>query len=416
MKKFAVAILFILPFILVQAQNKKVLFIGNSYTAANNLPQMIVDLALSTGDAMDYQAHTPGGARFLQHAVDPTVFDMIRSENWDYVVLQAQSQEPSWPISQVSTEVFPYAKILCDSIRAINPCSIPLFYMTWGRKNGDQMNCASWPPVCTYEGMDSLLNLRYRMMANDNNAYVSPVGEVWKYIRKYYPTLELYEPDESHPSAAGSYVAACAFYTLIFEKDPIQIFNNLNLSLTDAMAIRAATRLIVFDSLSKWNVGKYVPKADFDFVNDSNRVAIANNSNFGLEYKWYFGDGESSTHENPIHYYDTDGEYTIQLFVSKCGAIDSFSKKVTISTIGFACSELDGIILFPNPTTGIIEISNAQEIEHIVVLDQQGRMVMSKSQLKQDYIDISILDNGIYFLKIQLKNQQAELVRKVLKE
>ncbi|MBT7038289.1 MAG: hypothetical protein HN921_00480, partial [Bacteroidetes bacterium] len=59
MKKFAVAILFILPFILVQAQNKKVLFIGNSYTAANNLPQMIVDLALSTGDAMDYQAHTP---------------------------------------------------------------------------------------------------------------------------------------------------------------------------------------------------------------------------------------------------------------------------------------------------------------------------------------------------------------------
>ena len=50
--------------------------------------------------------------------------------------------------------------------------------MTWGRENGDQSNCQSWPPVCTYEGMDDLLRERYMIMANDNNALVAPVGAV----------------------------------------------------------------------------------------------------------------------------------------------------------------------------------------------------------------------------------------------
>ena len=33
---------------------------------------------------------------------------------------------------------------------------IPVFFMTWGRENGDDMNCPNWPPVCTYEGVDDL--------------------------------------------------------------------------------------------------------------------------------------------------------------------------------------------------------------------------------------------------------------------
>lgn len=415
MKKFTIALLFLLPIIFVNAQNKKVLFIGNSYTAANNLSQLVQDLALSAGDGLTVHAHDPGGTRLSNHATDPMVFDLIRAQSWDYVVLQAQSQEPSWPISQVQSEVFPYAKILCDSIRAINPCCIPLFYMTWGRKNGDQMNCPSWPPVCTYQGMDSLLNLRYRMMAEGNDAYISPVGAVWHYIRDNNPTIELYEPDESHPSMAGSYLAACTFYAMIFEKDPTNITNDFNLNSTEALAIRNAAKKNVYDSLSKWNVGKYNPVADFEFDNDSNRVAFTNKSIYGLSYVWNFGDGILSPEENPIHFYDTDGEYTIQLFVSKCGEVDSFSKKVVISTIGMNNSLRKSISLYPNPTTGIIEISNAEEIEQIIVLDQQGKTMLFVGQLTENYLDISSLSKGIYFLKIHLKNE-IEFVRKVVKE
>lgn len=73
------------------ADRKQVLFIGNSYTAANNLPQMVQQMAESTGDVLFYDAHTPGGARFMQHASNPTVLNKLEAEAWDYVVLQAQS-------------------------------------------------------------------------------------------------------------------------------------------------------------------------------------------------------------------------------------------------------------------------------------------------------------------------------------
>jgi hypothetical protein len=392
---------------IVHAQDIKVLFIGNSYTASNNLPEIVKDCAVSAGDNLFVQAHMPGGTRLMSHASDPVVYDLIRSEEWDYVVLQAQSQEPSWPISQVQSEVFPYAKQLCDSIRSIHPCAMPLFFMTWGRENGDQYNCASWPPVCTYEGMDSLLNLRYRMMAEDNDAYVAPVGAVWRYIRENFPQVNLYEPDESHPNATGSYVAAMTFYSLIFQKDPNLVSHNAHLGQQAANNVRSVVKTVVYDSLSKWNVGKYKPKADFEYSIDSNQLQLTNTSTFGLEYLWYFGDGNSSGEKNPVHIYASDGEYTLRLYVSKCGQIDSISKNITISTTALPEEMKPKCTIFPNPSHGFIEISDPEMIKSIEICDQQGKMVYSYKVLVNGTLEISDLKKGIYFLTIHLKHEQG---------
>jgi hypothetical protein len=40
-------------------------------------------------------------------------------------------------------------------------------------------------------------------MAETNDAIVAPVGAVWNYIRQNHPEIELYNPDESHPSLIG---------------------------------------------------------------------------------------------------------------------------------------------------------------------------------------------------------------------
>ena len=97
---------------------EEVLFLGNSYTGANNLPSLTAQVALSAGDTLIYDSNTPGGYRFLNHAADATSVAKIMSNDWDHVILQAQSQEPSWPDGQVAVEVFPYAEILCDTIRS----------------------------------------------------------------------------------------------------------------------------------------------------------------------------------------------------------------------------------------------------------------------------------------------------------
>ncbi|AEA45153.1 hypothetical protein [Fluviicola taffensis] len=76
------------------SNSKNVLFLGNSYTSANNLPQMIADAAASVGDTLNYESETPGGA-FLANLINfPSYYNgvsKIMNGGWDHVVMQDQS-------------------------------------------------------------------------------------------------------------------------------------------------------------------------------------------------------------------------------------------------------------------------------------------------------------------------------------
>lgn len=231
---------------------KKVLFIGNSYVYTNDLPNMLKTLALGCGDTIEYSQSTPGGCTFNNHLSNSTTMGFISQPGWDYVILQEQSLLPSFPISQVQNECFPYAQQLCEKIRNTNPDAGIIFFMTWGRKNGDAGNCRYYEPLCTYEGMDSLLYWRYMEMAETNHTAVAPVGRVWHVLRDQHPEIELYSSDESHPSPAGTYAAALTFYTMIFQNSPSCVTNDLTLSTADAQAIRETVETVVFDSLDFW--------------------------------------------------------------------------------------------------------------------------------------------------------------------
>jgi plastocyanin len=388
-----------------QGRTKRALFLGNSYTGVNNLPQMVAAVSNSNGDTLLFDSNTPGGYTFQGHSTNAASLAKIAVGNWDYVVLQEQSQFPSFPISQVQTSVFPYAQFLDSVINAQNPCAETVFYMTWGRKNGDASNCASWPPVCSYSGMDSLLNLRYRMMAENNDAILSPVGAVWKYIRQNYPTLELYQSDDSHPSVAGTYAAACCFYTAMFRKDPTTITFNSTLSTTEAAIIRAATKLIVFDNLMDWHIGEYDPAANFTYsISAGNQVAFTNSSLNATTFTWNFGDGETSSSNNPTHTYPAAGTYTVQLIAEECGLSDTINQTITISAPSGVneISQTADLTIYPNPVTSVLFVNQdfSSNLTYSIVSIagqewQKGNLSNSEKQ-----IHVSSLPEGIYFLKL----------------
>ncbi|HPX75489.1 MAG TPA: hypothetical protein PLW77_02780, partial [Bacteroidales bacterium] len=100
------------------AQEKSVLFIGNSYTYSNEgVPTALKKIAESLGEEVNTEMIAPGGYRFSNHCTNQATLDLINSRNWDYVVLQEQSQYPSFPPDQVENEVYPYAASLCNTIR-----------------------------------------------------------------------------------------------------------------------------------------------------------------------------------------------------------------------------------------------------------------------------------------------------------
>lgn len=378
--------------------SKKVLFLGNSYTSANNLPSLISNLALSTGDTMIYDSNTPGGSRLMDHAVNVTSINKINADSWDFVVLQAQSQEPSWSDWQVGQEVFPYATQLCDMIEVNDSCTMPLFYMTWGRESGDALNCGSWPPVCTYEGMDSILERNYRLMGEQNQGLVSPVGRVWRYLRTNYPAIDLYQADGSHPSIYGSYAAACSFYTLIFQKDPTDITFDATLTANDAEIIRNVTRMIVFDSLELWGVGQYNPIADFSFSIQDSVLFCYNSSANAFNFSWSMGDGSLYTDTDVVHTYPIPGIYEVQLIASKCQLQDTMTLVIEIGTSSILKNELIPVVLFPNPTNNSLNIQFGKEIyANYYVSDIHGRIYLENQfEGSELQLDISHLSAGIY--------------------
>lgn len=172
-------------------QKRKVLFLGNSYTYVNNLPQLIHDIALANGDTLLFDSNCPGGQTFQGHFNDVTSLSKINAQAWDCVILQAQSQEPSFSPAQVATQTLPYAIKLDSVIKHNNACTETVFYETWGRKNGDASNCGAYPPICTYIGMQNRLRASYKLFADTTHGIMSPAGEAWRKSIALNPTLEL---------------------------------------------------------------------------------------------------------------------------------------------------------------------------------------------------------------------------------
>jgi hypothetical protein len=309
MKK-VISILILLPLLVFSQLKKEVLFVGNSYTYVNDLPNLVKQIALSFGDTLVHESSTPGGYSFNAHSTNTQTLNKINQQQWDYVVLQAQSQEPSLSPSYVNSNVLPAAQVLIDAIESNSLCTEPLFFMTWGRKFGDASNCVAYPPVCTYLGMQERLRTRYLDMTFTHDASCSPVGMAWKKSIEIDSTLNLYSSDNSHPSIYGSYLAACTFYASIFKKSAVGSTYWPNaIDSASAYILQQIGSSTVLDSLRVWNIFN----ADFGFQQYNDSISFTNFSSNYESVFWDFGDGITSTDENPIHVYTLNGSYTVIL-------------------------------------------------------------------------------------------------------
>jgi hypothetical protein len=396
-------------------QTKKVLFIGNSYTGVNNLPGMVSSIATSFGDLLIYDSNTPGGYTFYAHSTNATTLTKINSNNWDYVVLQEQSQLPSFSPAQVANDVYPYADSLNRIIQENDSCTHTMFYMTWGRKNGDASNCASYTPVCTYSGMQARLRASYIEMANNLDAEVSPVGVVWKKFRTDFPTVELYNADESHPSIHGTYLAACTFYASIYHQSPIGAFIPSGISAQEALDIQNTVNTIVFDSLNIWRIDTAEISANFSTVNlSANTFSFDALDVSGDEYHWDFGDGNTSItfNSNSVqHTYSTNGNYLVSLIVVRKCESDTITQNVSAISLGLENISENHFRFFPNLTDENIFISSDLSGK-ISILDWSGREVYSCLITDgKTILDLSFLANGNYF--IQFFSDEKSQIKKL---
>lgn len=404
MQKILFAALFSFIFLnanTAQAEKRRILFIGNSYIYVNDLPLTLQTLANSFGDSIEYESNAIGGATLQMHSTNVTTIAKLLAPGWDYVIIQAQSQEPSFSPAQVSTDTYPYAKILDSLAHVGNPCVETIFYMTWGRKNGDASNCSFYPPVCTFEGMQQRLRESYLEMSMMNNATCAPVGTAWKYLINHFAGIELYQADESHPSIHGTYLTACVLYSTIYHKEsngspawPIGILT------WEGLTLQNSASRVVLDSLETWQQYGSLPSAKFSETHTGNTYNFTNASLRSTNYDWDFGDGSPINNtSNPTHTYAT-GTYIVKLkAMNSCGKYDVFLDTMYVNTFPNSVSSIDSKNTFTsNFENGYLHISSSFQLQSIKVYNTQGALV--KQGLLQDQkLYLGDLAKGIYFLQ-----------------
>lgn len=389
----------------IYAEQTRILWLGNSYVTVNNLPQLFHDLALSAGDSVIFDSNAPGGTTLQQHSVNATSIQKIYSQPWDYVIVQAQSQEPSFPPAQVASQTFPYARVLDSLIRDNDSCTQTVFYMTWGKKYGDQQNCGGYPILCTFDGVQSRLTESYVQMANDNDALVAPAGRAWQTSWHTDTLINLWNADNSHPNIAGSYLTACVFYGTIFRKSPVGIVYSPISAQTTNDYLQNIAYHTVFDTLSNWNIGKFDVKASFEaqaptpFTFNFYMWGATNVNSF----IWNFGDGTTST-TSGTHTYANNGTYTVTLIAfDNCGNSDTSSQIFSVGANAVTDGQEEVFTLSPNPVKDKLVIDcQKNSVIHtpVEILDVTGKSIL-KIAVKQarTETDVQHLQAGIYFLK-----------------
>jgi len=131
------------------------------------------------------------------------------------VVLQEQSQIPSFDPIYRAKEFDPYVSLLTQKISAAG--ARPLLFLTWGYRNGDRRNL----PDDTFAAMQTRLYSGYWDAARSTGAAIAPVGLAWSEAVASRPQLDLWASDGKHPSRLGSYLAACVFYATLTGRSPV---------------------------------------------------------------------------------------------------------------------------------------------------------------------------------------------------
>ena len=198
----------------------RILFIGNSYTSRNQLPGLLAKLAAADAHPrrVEVDAIVAGGASLRRHWNAGIARDALAKSPWDYVVLQEQSTLPLKNPARYHENIRLFdAEIARHGAKTV-------LYLTWARQQAPH----------TQDGITRAVE----DIAAEIHALVVPVGRAWQAALAQYGDLQLYVDDGSHPSTAGSYLAACVFHVSLFGDAPREFSVSDALRLDRAVAAR----------------------------------------------------------------------------------------------------------------------------------------------------------------------------------
>ena len=152
------------------------------------------------------------------------------------------------------------------------------------------------------------------------------------------------------------------------------------------------------------------PVADFSFTTNMETVMFTESSqNSPASFSWNFGNGQTSTQQNPVYAYTAVGSYNVCLTVTNCTGTNQVCKNVSITSVGLNdIKNNSGIIIYPNPINDRFNIllpDFAKNVE-VKIYTPEGKILLQKDYSNTNEIDLASLSllKGIYFVQIITDN------------
>jgi hypothetical protein len=194
----------------------QVLFVGNSYFYYNDsLHNHVRRMAAATGEAklsqFKFRSITISGGSLNHHPIGHylTPGAIGYEQPFDIVVLQGHSAAG---LDTKRAQAFRAAVNSADALIRQHGAKTAL-YMTHAYADGHKR----YDPANT----EKIATL-YVETANAIGAIVLPVGLAFDEAMRRHPELKLHQHyDNSHPTLAGSYLAACVVYASLYGKSPV---------------------------------------------------------------------------------------------------------------------------------------------------------------------------------------------------
>jgi hypothetical protein len=180
-----------------------VLFVGNSFTNFNNLPQMVSMMSDSAYIKLVTKTSLAPGVKISDHWLGKRGLktkEIINKEKFDIVILQGYSMAPmSHPDSCTM-----YRKLFCNYIK----------------ENGaEPFIFSSWAPQKLFKYQEGLTKA-YLKLSREINAKVLPIGSAWNLAKNLRPSIGLFISDGRHPSTIGTFLTACVITKILTGEIP----------------------------------------------------------------------------------------------------------------------------------------------------------------------------------------------------
>ena len=174
----------------------RLLFVGNSLTYSNDLPAMVEQAAARRGISLSTMMLAKPNYAIVDHWAEGQVQDMIRTGDYDYVIIQQGPSSQPDGYHMLVNGGQPYSQLTTAHGARL------AYFMVW-------------PSLLYYHTFDGVI-ANYTAGAAANDAILIPVGQVWKDHFDATRDFSYYGADGFHPSRKGSLVAAAVIVDTLF--------------------------------------------------------------------------------------------------------------------------------------------------------------------------------------------------------